>query len=103
MVVLGNCETPQIHVTLAQLSQDLCGRDLDADMLVFLGAFRVPSFSQVLEMPLLLGGGIPREVKQELRQNFGTGSVWSTVHSWLRDEVVSLREPLHGNQFVEHC
>lgn len=44
---------------------------------VFLGAFCVPSFSQVLEMPLLLGGGIPTELKQELQQNFGTGSVWS--------------------------
>ena len=54
-------------MTLAQLSQDLCGWDLDTNMLVFLGAFRVPSFSQVLETPLLLGGGIPTEVKQELR------------------------------------
>lgn len=75
----GQPLNPSNPQTLAQISQGLCGWDPDADynVTMFLGAFRVPSFSQVLEMPLLLGGGIPTEVKQELQQNFGTRSVWS--------------------------
>lgn len=70
-------------MTLSQLSQDLYGWDLDTDMLVFLGAFRVPSFSQVLETPLL-GDGIPTEVKQELRQ------------LWYQVSVVHCPQPAEG-------